>query len=58
MGSYIAPSLAFSSAKLGVKPSLSEEKSQKYYGMSARAWDEVGKLQMKWRGEEDMRYVF
>lgn len=25
--------------------------------MEAKTWDEVGKLQQKWRGMEDMRYV-
>jgi hypothetical protein len=55
VGNWVAPSIAFSSAKMGVKPSLSEEESQKWYGMSTAVWDEVGKLQMKWQGKEDMR---
>jgi hypothetical protein len=57
VGNWVAPSIAFSSARMGVKPSLSEEESQKWYGMSAAVWDEVGKVQMKWQGREDMRYV-
>jgi len=55
IGNYITPSLAFSSAKLGVQPSLTEQESLSAYGMEARTWDEVGRLQMKWRGGEDMR---
>ncbi|KEQ75219.1 hypothetical protein M436DRAFT_25653, partial [Aureobasidium namibiae CBS 147.97] len=57
VNSYIAPSLAFSSAKLGVKPSLTEQESQRSHGMEAKTWDEVGKLQQKWRGMEDMSGV-
>lgn len=57
VGNWVAPSIAFSSAKMGVKPSLSGEESQKWYGMNAAVWDEVGKVQMKWQGKEDMRYV-
>jgi hypothetical protein len=55
VGNWVAPSITFSSAKMGVKPSLSGEESQKWYGMTAVVWDEVGKLQMKWQGKEDMR---
>ncbi|KAI4735399.1 hypothetical protein E4T50_14090 [Aureobasidium sp. EXF-12298] len=58
IGSYIAPSLAFSSAKMGVMPTLEEEECQRIYGVDTRVWDEVGKLQQKWQGKEDMRYVF
>jgi hypothetical protein len=54
---YITPSLAFSSAKMGVKGSLTEDESQKWYGMDADTWDEVEKLQGKWQGREDMRFV-
>lgn len=57
IGNYITPSLAFSSARLGVQPSLTEEQSQNAYGMEAKTWDEVGRLQQKWRGMEDMRLV-
>lgn len=58
VNNWIAPSIAFSSAKMGVKPSLAGKKSQTAYGMDAETWDEVGKLQQRWRGMEDMRYVF
>jgi hypothetical protein len=43
---------------MGVMPTLGEEECQRVYGMSASIWDEVGKLQQKWQGKEDMRYVF
>jgi hypothetical protein len=55
IGNWVAPSIAFSSAKMGVKASLLEEESQRLYGMSASTWDEVGKVQVKWQGKEDMR---
>jgi hypothetical protein len=57
IGNYIAPSLAFSSAKFGVMTQLTEEESQRWYGMDAETWAEVEKLQIKWQGKEDMRYV-
>jgi hypothetical protein len=55
---YIAPSLAFSSAKMGVKGSLTDEECQEWYGMDADTWDEVMTLQGKWQGKEYMRFVF
>jgi hypothetical protein len=54
---YITPPLAFSSAKMGGKGSLTEEECVRYYGMNADTWDEVERLQGKWQGREDMRFV-
>jgi hypothetical protein len=58
ISSHITPSLAFSSAKMGVRGSLTEEECLRLYGMSVRTWDEVGRLQGMWQGREDMRFVF
>jgi hypothetical protein len=57
VNNYMTPSLAFSSATIGVKGSLTEEECLRYYGMSVGIWDEVEMLQGKWQGREDMRYV-
>jgi hypothetical protein len=57
ISTYIAPSLAFSSAKMGVRGSLTDEECLRLYGMSRDIWDEVGRLQGQWQGREDVRFV-
>lgn len=52
---YIAPSISFSAAKLGVSESLDEETSQRVFGVSTETRKEVEKLQGKWQRCEDTR---
>lgn len=54
---YIAPSVSFSAAKLGVSESLDEETCQRIFGMSAEMREQVVKLQGSWQRGEDTRSV-
>lgn len=54
---YIAPSVSFSAAKLGVSEALDEETCQRIFGMSAEMREQVVKLQGLWQRGEDTRSV-
>ncbi|KAI4725807.1 hypothetical protein E4T49_06410 [Aureobasidium sp. EXF-10728] len=51
---YIAPSLSFSAAKLGIEEKLDEDLCQTVYGTDAETWEQVERLQQIWQREEDM----
>ncbi|KAI4740458.1 hypothetical protein E4T50_09105 [Aureobasidium sp. EXF-12298] len=50
---YIAPSVSFSAARLGVSEALDEETCQRIFGMSAEMREQVVKLQGLWQRGED-----
>lgn len=54
---YIAPSVTFSAAKLGVSESLDEETCRRTFGMNVQTRQKVVKLQQQWQRSEDTRYV-
>lgn len=54
---YIAPSVSFSAAKLGVSDSLDEETCQRTFGMNTQTRERVVKLQVLWQRGEDTRFV-
>lgn len=57
VASYIAPSVTFSAAKLGVSESLDEETCSRTFGMDSETRDKVVKLQGWWQRSEDTRLV-
>lgn len=57
VASYIAPSVTFSAAKLGVSESLDEDTCQRVFGMDVQTREKVVKLQQQWQRSEDTRSV-
>lgn len=57
VASYIAPSITFSAAKLGVSESLDEETCSRVFGMSKETREKVVKLQQQWQRNEGTRSV-
>lgn len=57
VASFIAPSVTFSAAKLGVSDSLDEQTCQKTFGQSKEVRREVVRLQGLWQRGEDTRCV-